>query len=354
MTALRKIAGPRRFLLVGDSKLISYGNKPAAARGRWRVVEDTTSITGPRKKKDPVVPLRRVFVHSTARAHAAQATRANKLDRATGELDRLARRLGSRHYPNAKAVTERITAISRARRVATYLRTEVGADPVTGNPPCVGGSTRPRSTPKQPPTAGTHCSPTSPTRSAPHRYCCATRARRSWNAATARSQARWRWRRCFLNTNRRIAALITVICLALLIFCLIERAVRAAITPQTTMTRPVPGQKAKPTGRLILQALGGLRLIPASSGQPAIIPHPTRSGPACWTWLRSTQLNHHDQPTGHSRNWAHPHLCAKHPASRGRTRCLRGPGGPPSGCRCLRARLGCRSWVGRPGWRPAR
>jgi hypothetical protein len=49
----------------------------------------------------------------------------------------------------------------------------------------------------------------------------------------------------FLNTNRRIEALITVICLALRIFCLVERAVRQAITPDTRMTGRYPGQKAK-------------------------------------------------------------------------------------------------------------
>jgi transposase len=80
----------------------------------------------------------------------------------------------------------------------------------------------------------------------------------------------------FLKTNRRIAALITVICLALLIFCLIERAVRAAITPATRMAGLVPGQQAKPTGRLIFQALAGLRLIPASGGQPTTIPQPNQ------------------------------------------------------------------------------
>lgn len=79
----------------------------------------------------------------------------------------------------------------------------------------------------------------------------------------------------FLKTNLRIAALITVICLALLIFCLVERAVRAAIAPEARMPGLTPGQKAKPTGRLIFQALAGLRLIPATGGQPALIPQPT-------------------------------------------------------------------------------
>jgi hypothetical protein len=100
MTALKQIAGPRRFLLVGDSKLISYTNaaamnaqgvgfvaplaaarvpaglfaalppgagaavdytagrdagKPAAARGSYRVLEDGgMDLPGPRKS-DPVV-----------------------------------------------------------------------------------------------------------------------------------------------------------------------------------------------------------------------------------------------------------------------------------------------------------
>jgi transposase len=79
----------------------------------------------------------------------------------------------------------------------------------------------------------------------------------------------------FLKTNRRIEALITVICLALLIFCFIERAVRHALAPEVKMTGLVPGQKAKPTGRLIFQTLAGLRLIPATAGQPALIPQPT-------------------------------------------------------------------------------
>ena len=111
MTALRQIAGPRSFLLVGDSKLISYTNaaamnaqevgfvaplaaarvpaglfaalppgtgtavdyaagrdasKPAAARGSYRVLEDGgMDLAGPRKA-DPPVHLRRILVYSSA------------------------------------------------------------------------------------------------------------------------------------------------------------------------------------------------------------------------------------------------------------------------------------------------
>jgi hypothetical protein len=57
----------------------------------------------------------------------------------------------------------------------------------------------------------------------------------------------------FLHNNRRITALITVICLALLIFCLIERQTRHALAPDTH--------------------LDGLA---AGHGRPATIPQPSR------------------------------------------------------------------------------
>ena len=81
----------------------------------------------------------------------------------------------------------------------------------------------------------------------------------------------------FLKTNRRITALITVICLALLIFCLAERQVRKALAPHGEMMAGLPGYgrtPARPTGRTIFQALADLRLIPAHDGNPATIPKP--------------------------------------------------------------------------------
>jgi hypothetical protein len=73
------------------------------------------TITG-RRQRDPVLGLRRVFVWSSARAGAAAAARARKLDRAREDLERLARGLGSRHYPDAAAVQARLAAIARGRR----------------------------------------------------------------------------------------------------------------------------------------------------------------------------------------------------------------------------------------------
>ena len=54
----------------------------------------------------------------------------------------------------------------------------------------------------------------------------------------------------FLKNNRRIAALVTVICVALLIFCLIERQVRRSLAEQgeTTVAGLYAGRPAIPTG----------------------------------------------------------------------------------------------------------
>jgi len=122
MEALRRLAGPRTFLLVADSKLLSYTNiaamieagvtflapasksfvpvqvlatcdydtatpakflaqrqqrLPPDKRGHYRVFEDTMTVTGQRKH-DPEYTLRRVFVFSSARAEAARHARDKK------------------------------------------------------------------------------------------------------------------------------------------------------------------------------------------------------------------------------------------------------------------------------------
>jgi hypothetical protein len=102
----------------------------------------------------------------------------------------------------------------------------------------------------------------------------------------------------FLRSNRRITALITVICLALLILCLIEREVRRNLAPDTEMRGfYINDRRArKPTARLILQALGDLRLIPAHHGEPPTIPNPDTSKPNYSTSCTSTPPN----PAGHN------------------------------------------------------
>ena len=82
----------------------------------------------------------------------------------------------------------------------------------------------------------------------------------------------------FLKNNRRIEALISVICLALLIFALVERTVRLALSPAVKLAGLWAGRPAKPTGRLIFAALCRLprRGVPRVSRERV---HRRRSAP---------------------------------------------------------------------------
>jgi transposase len=318
MQALQKLAGPGRMLMIGDSKLVSYPNLAAMAdakvtfiapasknyvpaevlaaqnlsdaievdyvaardagkdpgqRGTWHVREDVMSLAGPRKR-DPVLTLRRVFVHSSARAQAAVTARTKKLDRARDDLDRLTRGLGSRHYPDPAAVAARVAAIARDRRVAAYLRTDIGIDE-HGKPTLAWSFDQ---TAIDAEAAGdgwyallTNLDPAeADAAEVLRRYKGQEAVERRYQAFKGPLAVA----PIFLKNNRRIAALITVICLALLIFCLVEREVRRAIAPAEKIDGLYVGRPAKPTGRLIFEALDRLRLIPGHRDDPPLIPRP--------------------------------------------------------------------------------
>src|SRR5512142_264581 len=319
MQALQALAAPRSFLLVGDSKLVSYDNvtamnteqvtfiAPLAASrvpdglfagldprqaefveytaqrdedkrfgcGTYRVLEDTMDLAGPRKK-DPVHTLRRILVYSTANAGAQAKARKLRLAQARTELDTLTRTAGTRHHPTIEAVTAKATAIARRRRVVACLTTTIAT------------------TDDGKPTFAWDFDQT---------VINAEAAADGWYALLTNLPAdlditevflRYKdqpmvERRysefkgplavapIFLRDNRRITALITVICLALLLFCLIEREVRRNLEPDTEMIGfYVNDRRARrPTGRLILEALNELRLIPAPRAREApVIPKP--------------------------------------------------------------------------------
>lgn len=318
MEALSKLAGERRFLMVGDSKLVSYPNlaaiidakvsfiapaskayvgadvlaacsvddadpvdyvaerdagKPPEDRGSYRVSEDTMVIKG-KKKSEPDLHLRRVFVWSSARAGAAAKARAKKLARARGDLERLGRGLGGRYYPTEKEVTERIAVITRERRVKASLRTTIGTDPVTAKPTLEWRFDE-AALDSEALTDGWYALLTNLSAEVS-----AADVLRNYKGQEAAERRYSNFKGpiavapMFLKNNRRIEALISVICLALLIFSLVERAVRLALSPVIKLAGLWAGQPAKPTGRLIFIALSHLRLIPASGTNPAEIPRP--------------------------------------------------------------------------------
>lgn len=181
--------------------------------------------------------------------------------------------LGSRHYPTGQTVADRVAA--RDRRVKAYLRTGTGTDPATGKPTLTWWFDQ-ADLDTEAATDGWYALLT--TLDPADADAVGVLIRYKGQEVVERRYGAFKGPLAvapmFLKTNRRIEALITVICLALLVFCLIEHAVRRALAPDTTMTGLYPGQKARPTGRLIFQALAGLRLIPATNGRPSTIPQP--------------------------------------------------------------------------------
>jgi transposase len=323
MQHLQTLAGPRRFLLVGDSKLLSYGNitamtdagvgfiaplaakrvpaglfaaldpgratpvdyiaqrdagKPTDRRGAYRVLEDAMDIPGPHKH-DPVHPLRRVLVHSTANQIAAVKARTLKLDKAATELDTLIRTAGTRYHPDAAAVTAKAEQISRHRRIGGYLRTQITDHPETGKPVFAWHYDQ-AAIQVEAATDGWYAllSNLDPAEADAAEILRRYKGQPAVEQRYATLKGPLAVTPMFLQHNRRITALITVICLALLIFSLIEREVRTNLAEQghTDMTGfyAYDNRATRPTGRLILQALHDLRLIPAHDQQPPRIPHP--------------------------------------------------------------------------------
>jgi transposase len=248
-------------------------DKARDERGSYRVSEDTMVIKG-KKKSEPDLELRRVFVWSSARAGAAAKARVKKLERARGDLERLGRGLGGRYYPSEKEVIERIAVIARVRRVKGSVQTTVGTDPVTTKPTLEWHFDE-AALAAEASTDGwyallTNLGPEVSTAEVFYNY--------KGQEAPERRYSNFKGPMAvapmFLKNNRRIEALISVICLALLIFSLVERAVRLALSPVVKLAGLWAGQAAKPTGRLIFTALSRLRLMPASADRSAEIPRP--------------------------------------------------------------------------------
>lgn len=201
-------------------------NKPAADRCAYRVTEDVMHLAGPRKA-DPVHQVRRILVHSSANQNAAATARELKLGKARTDLDTLMRTAGTRHHPDVAAVTAKAAQISRQRRVGAYLRTTITLDADTGKP-CFAWYFDQDTIDAEAATDGWYALLTNlDTADADpaevlRRYKGQSAVEQRYSSIKGPLAVA----PMFLQTNRRITALITVICLALLIFSLIEREVR--------------------------------------------------------------------------------------------------------------------------------
>jgi len=316
MKALRAIAGPKEFLLIADSKLVSYRNvtalikagtgfiapapastvddavyaaldldaatvvdytpardenTPAERRETYRVLEDTHVLSGPRKR-DPQVAVRRILVHSTGNAKGQQRARDKRLAKAREELDKLQRGAGGRYYNTAEKIAARIGVIAKTRRVTGCLHTSITTDD-TGRP-TLDWHFDQDVLQAEAAVDGWYALLTTLT---PEQADAAEVLRRHKGQGTVERRygdfkGPLAVTPVFVQDNKRVAALVTVICLALLVFCLIERQVRRALGGDQKMPGLYPGnQQVRPTGRMILYHLSGLRLRVGSATDPPTI-----------------------------------------------------------------------------------
>ncbi|MFD7447355.1 IS1634 family transposase, partial [Streptomyces sp. NPDC059909] len=317
MHALQQLAQRPDFLLLGDSKLLSYDNvaamntagvrfvapaaaasvdpalyaaqdltaavvveycaerdqdKPADQRGSYRVVEADAFVWKGRRKSDPPQELRRILVHSSANAAGQKAARDRKLAKAREDLERLQRGLGSHHYPDQATVDARLTAIARARRVGAYLHATTGTGP--DGKPALAWSFDQKVIDTEAAVDGWYALLTNlpADQATPAQVLLHYKGQPVIERRYGEFKGPLAVAPMFLRSNKRIAALITVICLALLIFCLIERQIRQALGPQRTMRGfYLEPRAARPTGELILTALSELRIRPGTATSPPTV-----------------------------------------------------------------------------------
>jgi hypothetical protein len=316
MKDLQGMAGAREFLMVADSKLVSYTNvaallaagvgfiapvpaaqvrdevyaaldlaqaqavdwaperdagKPAAERERHRVLEDIHTMAG-RRKRDPVHRVRRILVHSTAVAAGRRRAREKRLARAGEEMDKLAGAAGGRHYGTHQKITARIGVIAAKRHVTSCLRwTITGGE---GEPPALQWHFDQDVLAAEAAVDGWWALLTSiPAEQAgPDQILVHYKGQGAVERRYHDFKGPLAVAPVFVQHNRRVAALIQVICLALLVFSLIERQVRRALGTEQTMVGLYPDQRrVRPTGRMIFYHLGELTLRIGSVTDPPTV-----------------------------------------------------------------------------------
>jgi transposase len=312
MKGLRRLAGAKRLLIVADSKLVSWNNisalcaagvdfiapapaaripdgfyagldlesaqvvdyvaardadKRADQREVYRVLEDACTLPGPRRKDTPV-QLRRVLVHSSGNAAGQRQARDKRLAKAAAELDKIAAAAGGRYYNTCEKITARVGVIAKTRRVAKVLRTTTGTDPVTGKPSFTWGWDQ-GALDAEAAADGWYALLTPPLpdgapATGPDQVLLSYKGQGVVERRYGDFKGPLAVTPVFVHKNSRLAALIQVICLALLVFSLIEREVRRALSRDEgdgKMAGLYPdSRRVAPTARMIMYHLSTLEL----------------------------------------------------------------------------------------------
>lgn len=332
VTAIKQFqaaADIKRFLMVGDSKMVSYDNltalasagvefiaplparaiepaffaacdpssaepvdyvplrvadRPTMDRPDYRVLEDTHTLTG-KRKSDPPLTVRRVLVYSGGNATAKAKARDKRLAKASEDLDKLTRLAGSRYYKTREKIAEKIGVIAKTRRVTDCLHTEITDGP--DGKPVLAWHFDQDVLDIQAKADGWYALITNqePEHASPAETFLQYKGQPQVERRYSELKGPLAVAPFFLHDNKRLTALLHVLMLALLVYSLIERQVRRALehagSPDGKMTGLYPdNRRERPTARMIFYHLGELDLaIPPASepgGDPPQVLHITR------------------------------------------------------------------------------
>ena len=201
-----------------------------------------------------------------------QAARTRRLQQAGEELDKLQHACGGRYYNTAEKVSARIGVIVRKRRIASCLVTSVSAD--EAGRPALSWHFDQDILAREAAADGWYAllSTLDPAEADAAEVLIRYKGQPMVERRYSDFKGPLAVAPVFLQHNRRISALITVICLALLVFCLIERQVRQALGGHQTMRGLYPDNRAvRPTGRMILYHLASLRMRAGTATDPPTI-----------------------------------------------------------------------------------
>jgi transposase len=315
----KELAASRTFLMVGDCKLVSYDNlrdlnkaqvrfvaplpasrlseaeaaalDPAAAtvvdylplrlaeranapRETYRVLEDQVPylVTG-RATSDPPVAVRRILVHSSGNAAGQAQARANRLAKAAADLEKVAAGAGGRYYKTPEKIQARIGAIIAQRRVGDCLVWAVAERP--DGTPTLDWHFDQQVLATQAKADGWYALITNqdPAEADAAAILLDYKGQPAVERRYSELKGPLAVAPLFLETNRRITALLHVLMLALLIYALIERQVRRELVRQGATDAKMTGlypdnRRIRPTARMVLYHLSGLNLIVSHAADP--------------------------------------------------------------------------------------
>lgn len=294
---LRQLATPKRLLVVADAGLVTTANLAACCRSGVRFVArlprhfayEADALALPPETYQPLqycsaraqrlpatqrptflaaegqltltvdqqpLRLRVLYVIGSEERQAARTNRAKLLERAERQLTSIARGLASRPAKTLDQALQRVARALAAGRVADYLGTELSPDGRRlrwwRDAEALAAAER---------RDGLYALVTNLTL----REASSSRLLRLYKEQAVVEQAHHYLkgplvvRPVFLHSNRRAAALVSVCAFAVMIYGLIEAAVRRGIEPARTIPQLLPeGRSARPTAPNIFAAFSGL------------------------------------------------------------------------------------------------